>query len=190
MNTIFSSKYILPFSAVAVALVVVLGFAFLSNQNSEPQQTSPNIELVKNMEYYDAECDTRVKLQNGISEQVNYPCKGETLSGFLIRIYNEKIAFGDLTHDGEEEAAVILSANYGGSGDFRRLVIIGSQSGNTTEIVSKDLGDRVIVNTISIQDSRIVLDILTHASQDPACCPTKEEVVEYELINGNELRRI
>ena len=39
MNTIFSSKFILPFSVVAVALVVVLGATFLSNQAAEPQQT-------------------------------------------------------------------------------------------------------------------------------------------------------
>ena len=39
MDTIFSSKYILPFSIVAVALIVVLGFAFLSNQAAEPQST-------------------------------------------------------------------------------------------------------------------------------------------------------
>jgi len=46
MDTIFSSKYILPFSIVAVALVVVIGAAFISNQSSEPQPTpSPNPTL-------------------------------------------------------------------------------------------------------------------------------------------------
>ena len=51
MDTIFSSKYILPFSVVAVALVVVLGAAFLLNQNVEPQQTPTPTATVEVSEF-------------------------------------------------------------------------------------------------------------------------------------------
>lgn len=168
-----------------VVIVVISGILLLretlkqQSTHNPPSQSknekSLTLETIKNMEYYHSYCKVPMKLTDGVFYWTeNFQCEQETPLGFLFRIYNEKIALGDLNLDGKDDAAVVLTTNYGGTGDFRELAIVINQNGTFKHVASAELGDRVVVNMISIQDSRIVLDMVVHGPVDGACCPTQE----------------
>lgn len=176
------------------------------NQSSEPQPNptpSPtptpqtqegilNLSVLNNLEYYHSYCKVPLKLTDGVfGGSENFLCNQERPSGFLFRIYNAKAAFGDLDLDGKDDAALILSTNYGGSGDFRELAVVLNQNGVLKHVTSAELGDRTIINEISIQDSRIVLDMVTHGPEDGACCPTQKVSSEFRFdVEQNKIIKV
>lgn len=97
-------------------------------------------------------------------------------------IYLDKETSGDLDGDGEKEKVVIVRINAGGSGTFVYLVIL--RQGKF--VATKHLGDRVVINSLSIRDHEIVFNMLTHGPNDPMATPTKKVTVKCKLI-GNRL---
>lgn len=99
------------------------------------------------------------------------------------------IAFGDLNRNQTEDAAALLAVNSGGSGVFIYLVTLVDAGNNSTNQASALLGDRVKVQSITINSDRLKVDMITHAPNDPLCCPTKPATQLYAL-NGNKLEQI
>ena len=98
----------------------------------------------------------------------------------------EPTATGDLNGDGAADAAVILTANMGGSGVFVNLHAVLNEGGKPADAGLALLGDRVQVKTLAIQGGALVVDLMTHGPKDPLCCPTMEVVQTYKL-QGNTL---
>ena len=97
-----------------------------------------------------------------------------------------KIAFGQLSKNKTKDAAVIYAYNTGGSGFFIRLCAVINDQGKPNNIAVADLGDRVKINSLSIQSGEIIIDLVTHGPNDPACCPTVKKIAAYTLV-GNKL---
>ncbi len=97
-----------------------------------------------------------------------------------------KIALGDLSHNQTKDAAVIYGYNTGGSGFFVVLCALSNDHGKPKKIAITDLGDRVKINSLSIQSGKIIIDMVTHGPNDPACCPTVKKIAAYTLV-GNKL---
>lgn len=107
-----------------------------------------------------------------------------------VEIYSQdKIAIGDLNYDGEKDGAVILVYSTGGSGAFRVLAAVVNQSGEAVNIASEELGDRVIVEDISIVSGDIIIDLISHDYDDAANNPTVKETLIYRL-DGEKLVKI
>lgn len=100
-------------------------------------------------------------------------------------LLTEHVAYGTLS-TGEPAAAVILVADPGGSGTFYYLAVVTLQDGEPTNVATTLLGDRVQINSLSITDGQIVVDMVTQGPDDPFCCPTQHVVETYEL-QGDEL---
>jgi hypothetical protein len=92
-----------------------------------------------------------------------------------------KSATGDLNGDGSEDAAVILAADTSGSGTFIYLAAMLSIDGILENRDTVYLGDRVVVETIAIQDGMLALQMITHGPQDPMCCPSVKVDQTYLL---------
>jgi len=90
-------------------------------------------------------------------------------------------AFGDLDGDGSDDAAVVLVTDPGGSGIFFDLAVLSEGAGAPVNVASLALGDRVDLRSLSIEDSRITVDMISHGPNDPMCCPSLRETVAYEL---------
>ncbi len=134
---------------------------------------------VKNMSYYLKSLpDQPVVLENGRA-QLSDPAK--KLNGLVVMV--EPVALGDLNGDRMPDAALVLAANYGGSGTFHELIVVLWQGGRPVQAAAVDLGDRVKENSLVIQDGRILLDYLRHAPADPFCCPSEHALVTYQLKN-------
>lgn len=165
-------------------------FKFIDQQITKDK--SLTIEKLKNAEYITIEGGSnegKITLKNGIAYLSIIGKGGEPISGegYHIKIESEeKIAFGDLNNDNIKDAAVILVSRFGGTGSFKELAVVINNNGKPHNINSKSLGDRTVINSVKIKDSKIILDIITHGPKDALCCPTLQKTIKLEL-RGNEL---
>ena len=97
-----------------------------------------------------------------------------------------KMALGPLSKNQAKDAAVIYAYNTGGSGFFMMLGAVINDQGSPRQIASTDLGDRVKINSLSIKSGKIIIDLVVHGPNDPACCPTVKKIATYTLA-GNKL---
>jgi len=95
----------------------------------------------------------------------------------------DKETYGDLDGDGLKEKIVVVGINAGGSGTFVYLLVL--KKGRC--IAVKPLGDRTVINSLTVKNREIVLDMLTHGPNDPMATPTKKVVTRYKLMGGNLL---
>jgi hypothetical protein len=142
-----------------------------------PSNASPfSLEQLKNFSYWLEEFNAQVTLVNGTFDDGN-------LNTRLV----EPPAFGDLNGDGQEDAAVILATNSGGSGTFYDLITLFGVDGAPVQAGSSYLGDRQVVKDLAITGGRVVLDYLTQGLSDPLCCASEHRLRSY-LIEGSALR--
>lgn len=143
------------------------------------------LEEVKNTEYYCKPYDETVTLVDGkyVREYPGMASRRET------EILNDLIAFGDLNNDGKEDATVVTTSRGGGSGSFEELTVLINNNGVPFYLDSEELGDRIIVNSISIEGGEIVLDMVVHAPGDGLCCPSLKTIKRFELFQG-ELKQL
>lgn len=138
-----------------------------------------NIEQIENAEIYSGIFKEKVQLVDGKYER-RYP---EGASELYVQIDNNSIVFSDLDNDGIKEAVLITYWSGGGSGTWRELTIIKNEMGHPLFITSKDLGDRTIINSLTIESGIITVDMVAHSPSDPMCCPTQKEVAKYKLAD-------
>jgi hypothetical protein len=124
----------------------------------------------------------KAALVNGKFEAATGTGATQKVTAVLI----EPTATGDLNDDGAADAAIILTANTGGSGAFVNLHAVLNEDGKPADAGLTLLGDRVQVKTLAIQGGALVVDLMTHGPKDPLCCPTMEVVQTYKL-QGNTL---
>ncbi len=53
-------------------------------------------------------------------------------------------------------------------------------------MATTSLGDRAQINSVTIENNEIVVDMITHGPDDPMCCPTQQTVQTYTL-EGDQL---
>jgi hypothetical protein len=106
-----------------------------------------------------------------------------------VVLLTDYIAVGDLNGDGTPDAAAVLATSTGGSGVFIDLAAVIRDDATAVNVAVAPLGDRVQINSLTIRDGQIVLDMVTHGPDDPMCCPTQNIVETYEL-QGDELVKI
>lgn len=92
-------------------------------------------------------------------------------------------ARGDLTGDGVDEIAVTVVENYGGTGNFVFIAVYSIANGEPMFLTSTLVDDRPAMNALSIENGEIFLRAVTHASEDPFCCPTLQNERHYQLID-------
>ena len=92
-------------------------------------------------------------------------------------------ADGDLNGDGIDDAAVVFAVSGGGSGTFYSLAAVINQGGAAVHVSSALLlGDRIQLETLTIAEGVITVQMVAHGPQDPLCCPTQRVVRRYQLI--------
>lgn len=105
-----------------------------------------------------------------------------------VTLVGEYTTFGMLA-DGREAAATILATQMGGSGTFYDLAVVPFENGQPGPAATAFLGDRVQLNSVSITDGQIVVDMITHSADDPMCCPT-QHVMQVYALNGDVLELV
>lgn len=103
--------------------------------------------------------------------------------GYLEVRVDEKMGIGDLTADGINEAAAVVSEYHGGTGVFVFLAVYAEQDNEAVFQTSVFVDDRPEIGELEIENNEVRLQATVHGPDDPMCCPTLETVRHYRLIN-------
>lgn len=122
------------------------------------------------------------RLRDGLYQQGVDPA----LPDYVRVVLLDKVATGDLNADGLDDAAVLLSENYGGTGVFVSLIAVLNQAGEPRQAAVTAVDDRPMIEAVDILDGRIVLRAVLHSLNDPGCCPTFSVARTY-LLSEDEL---
>ncbi|KPJ72985.1 hypothetical protein AMJ48_02790 [Parcubacteria bacterium DG_74_1] len=156
------------------------------SSKEEEEVVKLTLESLENAEYYFALFEKRARLIDGLHGEEEIFDKDGFPYLFSAGMVKDKVAFGDLNNDEKEDATVIIYSTGGRSGLFYELAVMINENGSPYHLSSKYLGDRIRVNSVSIQDGIITLERIIHDVGDAACCPTLHKVSQYKLFE-NEL---
>ena len=114
---------------------------------------------------------------------------GDVDGGILAAGLLPQAAFGDLNGDGMDDAALLLSENMGESGVFVSLIVMLNSGDGFSQAGSEKVDDRPLINSVSIENGRIVLDAVIHAVDDSMAEPTMKVIEEYAVDNDQLVLR-
>lgn len=122
-------------------------------------------------------------LADGHYQEYNPDLRGNTAFELL-----EPVGFGDVNGDGAYDALVrLLIHTEATTGRFSVLYVMLNQGGTPAQAASVWLGDRIILNAITVDaDGLITVDMIVSGPNDGACCPNTPEIRKYRL-EGSEL---
>jgi uncharacterized lipoprotein YbaY/heat shock protein HslJ len=149
---------------------------------AEPD-AAPDADSLANMEYQSGyTASGTAPLSNGAYSEPAAPGSATEITVQLT----EHIAYGEL--NGQPAAAVILVTDPGGSGTFYDLAVVMQQDGEPFNVATTMLGDRVQIDSLSIEDGQIRVEMVNQGPNDPMCCPTQQVVQTYALHDGELVR--
>jgi hypothetical protein len=149
--------------------------------SSPATPVSDQIEEIRNAPYQLGASDSlqTVHLTDGKFEQ------GTPGSDDFISVQvTDFVTIGDLTADGMEEAAALISENYGGTGVFVFLAVYSKVDGTWTFQTSNMVDDRPQLMELSIANNKIFLDAVIHGVDEPMCCPTLRTMRHYSFVDN------
>lgn len=166
---------------ISVILVLIAGvykFNFTNGGDILPEVTISdvkNISCVINGEVFN--------LKNGLAIKDVSP---NSVTKNTLRFFGEPV-YGDLNDDGEEDAAVLLSNDQGGSGIFY-YAVLAIKNGDTYKSTNTlFLGDRIAPQTVNIINGRAVYNYAERKFDEPMTArPSigKSLWVHYDKKNG------
>jgi heat shock protein HslJ/LysM repeat protein len=98
----------------------------------------------------------------------------------------DPVAYGDVPGDDQNDAAVLLAENSGGSGTFVYLAVVVNQDGQPVNVATILLGDRAQVQSMKIENKQIAVNLIQHGPDDPMCCPS-QQVIKTFALQGDQL---
>jgi hypothetical protein len=161
----------------AVAILIAVGLLLVACGAADQTATEAlAVERLRNAEYQTQWTpEGVVRLENG---EYRAPAAPGSASEIVVAL-SEHVATGEL--NGEPAAAAILHSSGGGSGTFYELHVLVEQDGQPHDVAWIQLGDRVQINSLAIEEDEIVVDMVSHGPDDPMCCPTQQVVQTYAL---------
>jgi heat shock protein HslJ len=101
-----------------------------------------------------------------------------------LLLWSPAVAYGDVDGAAGNEAIALLSSNEGGSGEMVWVAVFGVRDGQLANLATAQVGDRVRLQTMWLEQGRIVMDVVEPGPSDPACCPTQVARRIYALSGG------
>ena len=142
------------------------------------------VALLANATYpldYDYTTPGTVTLVDGA---LTLPASPDGTSSATIHVeLTDHVAVGQ-SKDGQDMVAVVLNSNTGGSGTFYDLAVATLEDGMLGEIYTVQLGDRVGILSLAIEDGVVTVDMVEQGPQDPLCCATQHVVRTYEIVDN------
>jgi hypothetical protein len=126
---------------------------------------------------------TRVSLVNGSATQ---PIAAESASVFQVETF-EAPEQGDLDFDGDEDAAMLLVVNSGGTGTFYYVVAAVDKNGTTKGTNAVLLGDRIAPQTMEIRNGVVIANYADRAPDEPFSARPSVGVSKYLMLRNDAL---
>ena len=90
-----------------------------------------------------------------------------------VTLWDQPIAVGDLYGRSGDEVAAILSASTGGSSNLVYVAVFGSDGTRARTLAIAEVGDRVRLDRLWLEDRGVRLDLIQPGPGEPACCGTE-----------------
>jgi len=153
----------------------------LLSQGSMAAGGAPTPEELANATYSGIE-EGPVTLTSGRWEGEPFAAGGASFPA--VGIAGDFYLAGDLNGDGGDVAVVLLWQSSGGSGTFNYLAVADRKNDEIRILGTAEIGDRVQVRSGRIEDGLVVLDVVQHAQDDGACCPSDLATRSWSLSGG------
>ena len=112
------------------------------------------------------------------------PADAGAASHPALVLWEPAVAFGEVDGAPGSEAVALLSSSEGGSGDMVWVAVFGVRDGQLANLATAQVGDRVRLQNLWLEQGRIVMDVVEPGPSDPACCPTQVARRIYVLSGG------
>lgn len=166
----------------------------LQAENTKPHTKPQDAEIppalsakaLGNFNYACGLDDMSFPMRNGLYKREAPYLEGRSMT---ISANLTQAAWGNIPGAGDsgQVAAVVYVYNTGGTGYFYQLSLLGLCGGRACELACAPLGDRVQLQNIEMQNGAIEVSLVTHAENDPACCPSKHETQTWVYEQQNEI---
>jgi heat shock protein HslJ len=162
-----------------VTLTTLLVCAAQAPDGSLPSDL-PSLHTLKNMTYKSAWTRSgKARLADGVYSEQAGP---DSATRTRITL-SDKVAHGTL--NGRQAAVVILVTDPGGSGTFYDLAAVVLRKEKAVNVAVTNLGDRVTINSLSIRDNVVVVDLVVQRpGGEPMPSPTRRVLQAYALKSG------
>ena len=157
-------------------LLSLTGFTVCSNLAAE-QNPSLVWDMLANASYQGIE-DHPVQLSDGLWEGQPFVEGGAARP--RVGLAMDFLVQGDVNDDGKDEALVLIWQSSGGSGTFNYIALVEFEDGSAGNVATTELGDRVSAVKGTIRDGVILVDVIEHGPDEPACCPTQKATRSYD----------
>jgi hypothetical protein len=139
-----------------------------------------NDARIKNHRYYLSFAKKYIQLKDG-----KFKKEGSPDDYLMVELVDYLI--NDLDGNMTDDAVLVLSTSPMGSGVFYELTTLISDTEDDfiRQGQSIVLGDRVKINSMSMNEGQINLDMTVHLPNDPSCCPTKKVTKKFVFSKGN-----
>ncbi len=170
---------------VLAVLLMALVVCVAGCGKKEPAELKPaelTLDGLKNATYMGIEEQDPVTLKDGVWK--GEPFAEGAASRPSVDFVRDFHLMGDLDGDGADEAAVLLGANSGGTGENIYLAVVGLRDGLLQNLGTVLVGDRVQIRKAGILEGHIFLDLLRAGPEDAMCCPGELAMVGWDLKDG------
>jgi len=135
---------------------------------------------IKNHRYYLNFAKKYIQLKDGKFKQEGNPDD-------YLKVDLLDYIITDLDGNMTDDAVLVLASSPMGSGVFYELTTLISDTEDDFIRQGQNilLGDRIKINSMSVNDAKINLDMTVHQQNDPSCCPTKKVTKKFVFSNGN-----
>jgi hypothetical protein len=140
-----------------------------------------SLDILRNSTYHSPDWG-EFQLSDGIYYRTP-PTSQESPENYTTRL-QEPVIYGDLNADGLEDALVLLSTQNGGTGHFTEMAAMLNLDGSALNVSTVYLGDRIGINSITITDGLITLNLVVQGPNDPLSGASELVTWNFHLDNG------
>ena len=169
-------------STIVLSAVILTAVLVCVTGCGKKEHAELTLDGLKNATYTGLEEQDPVTLQDGVWKGEPFAEGGASRpSVHFVRDFH---LVGDLDGDGADEAAVLLGANSGGTGENIYLAVVGLREARLKNLGTVLVGDRVQIRKAGILDGHVFLDLVRAGPEDAMCCPGELVMVGWDLKDG------
>ena len=101
-----------------------------------------------------------------------------------VQLIDGMSATGDLDADGIEEIVVLVTEMSGGTGENLYLAVMRGEDGAAKNVATALVGDRIKLRSMTIEGSRLRLEVLQAGPEDAMCCPGELATREWAFTDA------